>query len=308
MRDFLTVTGATTTGKTGLSVAVAEALDCEIISMDSRQVYRGMDIATDKIRPPLLGRIPHHGLDLRSPDERYSAGMYARDARRWIGEIRERGRVPLMVGGTGFFLKALIDPIFEEPVFDADRRERLRAYLELQPTRRLHDWVRQLDPERADLAIQGGPHRLQRTLEVALLSGRSLTWWYQNADRETPALHAVIVILELPREELDRRIDARVDRMLRSGLLDEVRTLMEAGYGLGDPGMTGTGYRELRAHLRGEMSLDDALDTMRSQTRKYARRQITWFRHQIPDDAVRLDASRPKDELVASVIRAWHDA
>jgi tRNA dimethylallyltransferase len=305
MRDFLTVTGATTTGKTSVSVAVAEALGGEIISMDSRQVYRGMDIATDKIRPPLLGTVPHHGLDLREPNERYSAGMYARDARGWIDGIRERGRVPLLVGGTGFFLKALIDPIFAEPAFDPDHRDRLRAYLEAQPTERLQGWVRRLDPERAELAIEGGPHRLQRTLEVAILSGRPLTWWHKHAEVEAPARSSVIVVLELPREELDRRINARVDRMLERGLLDEVRTLMEAGFGPGDPGMTGTGYRELRAHLLGEMELEEALESMRSQTRKYARRQITWFRHQLPDDVRRLDADRPKDELVAAVIQAW---
>jgi tRNA dimethylallyltransferase len=305
VRDFLAVTGATTTGKTSLSVAVAKELDGEIVSMDSRQVYRGMDLATDKIRPPLLGAVPHHGLDLREPNERYSAGMYARDARRWIDEIRGRGRVPLLVGGTGFFLKALIDPIFAEPTFDPDRRDRLRSYLESQPIERLHGWVRQLDPDRAELAIQGGPHRLQRTLEVAVLSGRPLTWWHANADVEAPALSATIVILELPREELDRRINARVDRMMDAGLLDEVRALMKADYGPGDPGMTGTGYRELRAHLLGELPLDMALEAMRSQTRKYARRQITWFRHQTPKDAVRLDARRPTDELVAAVVQEW---
>jgi len=307
VKDFLAVTGATTTGKTSLSVAVAEVLGGEIISMDSRQVYRGMDIATDKIRPPLLGTVPHHGLDLREPNQHYSAGMYGRDARNWIDEIRERGQVPMLVGGTGFFLKALIDPIFTEPSFDPDQKARLRAYLETQPIDRLRGWVRQLDPERAELAIQGGPHRLQRTLEVALLSGRTLTWWHQNASVDAPALTAVIVILELHREELDRRINERVDRMLEAGLLDEVRGLMAAGYGPGDPGMTGTGYRELRAHLLGEMPLDDALEAMRSQTRKYARRQITWFRHQTPKDALRLDASRPRDELVAAVVRAWRE-
>jgi len=304
VRDFLAVTGATTTGKTALSVGLAEALDGEIVSVDSRQVYRGMDIATDKIREPLKSRVPHHGLDLRDPDERYSAGQYARDARRWIAEIRDRGRVPLLVGGTGFFLKVLLESIFAEPEFDEARRQRLRDFLEGRDAAELADWVRALDPERAQLAVEGGPQRLHRTLEVALLSGRPLSWWHEQED-EAPPLRALVVVLELPREELDRRIDARVTRMMERGLLDEVQRLVDEGYGPNAPGMTGTGYRELREHLLGRMELDEALDRMRAQTRHYARRQITWFRHQLPDDALRLDASRPTGELIEEVTGAW---
>ena len=127
--EFLAITGATTTGKTALSLAVAEALDGEVISMDSRQIYRGMDIGTDKVAGGIRARIPHHGVDIRDPNESYSAGAFARDAARWMNGIRARGRVPVLAGGTGFFLKALMEPLFEEPQLDPGRVARLRRFL-----------------------------------------------------------------------------------------------------------------------------------------------------------------------------------
>src|SRR5690606_1653260 len=143
------------------------------------------------------------------PDRTYGAGRFARDARRWIREIRARGHLPLLVGGTGFFLRALTDPIFREPPLDPGRLARLRAWLREQPRERLESWVGVLDPERASVAAQGGPQRLGRTLEIALLTGRTLSWWHREALPEGEALSGRIVLLELPRDELDRRIDAR---------------------------------------------------------------------------------------------------
>jgi tRNA dimethylallyltransferase len=146
---------------------------------------------------------------------------------------------------------------------------------------------------------------LGRTIEVALLTGRTLSWWHERGEPDQEPLSGVIVVLEMDREELDRRIDARVTRMVDAGLVDEVNGLLERGYGPDDPGMSGTGYREICASLRGEMSLDDALERMRSQTRKYARRQLTWFRHQLPEDTVRVDASLPLTVQTEEVAAAW---
>lgn len=302
---FLALVGPTTSGKTELSEALARHLDVEIVSVDSRQVYRGMDIGTDKVSADARGRIPHHGLDLVDPDERYSAGQFARDARRWIEEIEGRGRVPLLVGGTGFFLKALVDPIFQEPALDQDRLERLRRWLGDQPRERLEAWVRLLDPPRADLAIEGGPQRMGRSLEVPLLTGRPLSWWHAAAPREAEPVPGVVVLLGVPREELDARIAARVDRMLERGLVREVRGLLAAGYGADAPGMSATGYREIVDHLFGEVSLEEAAEAIRISTRRYARRQITWFRHQLPEDAVRIDATAPLEERVRRTLEIW---
>ncbi len=303
--DFLAITGPTTSGKTTLSMKVAQSLDIEIVCMDSRQVYRGMDIGTDKARRTLRERVPHHGLDLRDPDETYSAGQFGRDARSWIGEIRARGRVALLVGGTGLFLRALTDPIFREPELKRDRLEALRKYLATLPRAELERWVGALDPKRAPVAAEGGPHRLGRALEVALLTGRPLSWWHEYGVPDEDPLQGVIVILELPREELDRRIDARVTRMADEGLAEEVRRLLGEGYGPDDPGMTGTGYREVASYLAGETTLGEALDRMRSSTRKYARRQLTWFRHQASEDVIRIDALQPVSDQAAQVVDAW---
>ncbi len=303
--DFLAITGPTTSGKTALSMEVARVLDAEIVCMDSRQVYRGMDVGTDKASQAQRARVPHHGLDTRNPNETYSSGQFGRDARRWISEIRARGRVPLVVGGTGFFLKALTDPMFREPDMEPARLEALRRHLMLQPRDQLERWVEALDPGRVAIAAQGGPHRLGRTLEVALLTGRPLSWWHAQGPQDQEPLTGVIVILEVPRAELDRRIDARVTRMAEEGLVAEVERLLQQRYGPDDAGMTGTGYREVAVYLSGETTLDEALDRMRSATRKYARRQLTWFRHQVSDEAVRVDALQPLSDQATRVIEAW---
>jgi len=307
VKDFLAITGPTTSGKTKLSIAVAEALGGEIICMDSRQIYRGMDIGTDKVSPEHRERVPHQGLDLRNPDERYSAAQFGRDARSAIEEILGRGHVPMLVGGTGLFLRSLTHPIFKQPEIDETRLNTLRGFLAQRTTAELKRWVEVLDSGRSDLARDGGPQRLGRTIEVALLTGRPLSWWHQQGTPDHEALDGLIVVLDKDREELDRRIDARVNRMAAEGLVDEVKGLLEKGYGPEDPGMTGTGYREVAAHLSGEMTLDEALDRMRAQTRQYARRQLTWFRHQLPEGALHIDTSQPLAVQVAEVIVGWRE-
>lgn len=305
-RDALVITGPTASGKTALSIEVARRIGAEIISMDSRQVYRGMDIGTAKVTPEERGEIPHFGLDLVDPDERYSAGRFARDAHRWIREIRGRGHVPLLVGGTGFFLRALTDPLFQEPDLPVERRERLKKYLDSQSDETLMRWLEILDPESAaTLRAQGGRQRIARALEVALLTGRTLPWWQRHAPPQMTPIHPLVFVLDLPREQLYQRINARVHDMIDAGLVDEVRGLLERGYDLGDPGMNATGYVEMIPYLRGEYSLDDAIDAIQRATRRYARRQLTWFRHQLPPDAVWLDATRPRHELADTIAEMW---
>lgn len=305
---FAAITGATASGKTALSMEIARRVPSEIISMDSRQVYRGMDIGTDKVGPDSRAAVPHHGLDLIDPGERYSAGRFARDARRWIEEIRGRGRLPLLVGGTGFFLRAVLEPMFDEPELDRDRQTALRQWLAARPREELEALVRALDPARAAMAIVGGPQRMGRAIEIALLTGRPLSHWHREALPGGEGLCGVVIVLDLPREATVARIDARVTAMIEEGLVDEVRSLVEAGYGDDTPGMTGTGYREMTGHLRGEKSLEETVEEIRISTRRYARRQVTWFRHQLPDDAVRIDARRPLEEQVAVALDAMKAA
>ncbi len=302
---LLAITGPTASGKTALSLSLAERLPGEIISADSRQVYRGMDIGTAKATREERARVPHHGLDVVDPDERYSAGRFAREARGWVRDIRARGHVPLVVGGTGFFLKALIEPLFAEPELDEDRLARVRAYLRRQPRERLEAWARRLDPERAELAAEGGPQRLARTLEVALLTGRPLSEWHRAAGPESDALPALVVVMELTREEMDLRIDQRVSRLIARGWVNEVEGLLAAGYGPDAPGMSAVGYREIVAHVEGRTALAEAADEICRNTRRYARRQLTWFRNQLPPGAVRVDALAPGEEQIETVVEAW---
>lgn len=307
-QKFLALVGSTASGKTALSLALARHLDVEIISMDSRQVYRGMDVGTGKATPREQALVPHHGLDIRNPDERYSAGQFSRDSRRWIQEIEERGRIPLLVGGTGFFLRALTHPMFSEPPLDQERLERLRTQLNSLTLDELQEWVRILDPLREDTRLEGGRHRLTRTVELALMTGHPLSWWHVEGAPSENAVPGVIVVLEHPREVLYDRINSRVRRMVEEGgLVEEVRTLLKAGYSPDDPGMTGAGYRETMAHLQGLLSLEGAVEEIQNSHRRYARRQSTWYRHQLPSGAHFLDATQPEEVMVETVLALWSE-
>jgi tRNA dimethylallyltransferase len=269
----LAIVGPTASGKTDLSIEVALRLDGEIISMDSRQVYRGMDVGTAKASVAQRSAVPHHGLDLVDPSERFSAGRFARMARDAIASIRARGRTPILVGGTGFFLRALTDPIFREPALDPERRRALQAYLESLDPAVLGRWLVALDPSTAArLAAGGGRQRVLRALEMPLLTGRPLSWWQRNAPPEAPPLSVRAYVMELPRETLYAAIDARVQRMAREGLVEEVRGLRERGFGEGDPGMNATGYAEILPVLEGRLSLEEGLERIARNTRAYARR------------------------------------
>ena len=302
---FIALTGPTTSGKTQLSCALARILEVEIISMDSRQVYKGMDIGTDKVPDDVREQVPHHALDLVHPDERYSAGQFARDARDWIKEIIKRDRVPVLAGGTGFFLKAITEPVFSEPPLDSARLKKIRRYLSTLDYRVLAKWVEKLDPERASLAIDGGPQRMSRTIEVALLTGKPLSSWHRESPSDVAALTGLIIQLELPREEIDRRINDRVTYMVERGLVSEVRSLLEAGYTFDDPGMTATGYREIAHYLKGGQTLEEAMEEIRRNTRRYARRQLTWFRNQLPPSVCMIDATASVDVQATAVLDAW---
>jgi tRNA dimethylallyltransferase len=296
--------GPTASGKTALSVEVARRLHAEIVSMDSRQVYRGMDVGTAKVTAEEQAGIPHHGIDLVSPGERFSAGEFGRLARRWIEEIAARGRVPLLAGGSGFFLRSLTHPIFREPEMDPARRGRLRIVLDGMPDGELHAWLRALDPPTAErLAGWGGRQRLLRALELPLLTGRPLSWWHEHSPPEAPPLHPLVFVLDVPRALLDERIDRRVDGMVDAGLLDEVRGLLDAGFDEKAPGMRAHGYQEVIPFLKGAITLEQALDDVKQHTRAYARRQVTWFRNQLPPGAVWLDGTRPRDDLAVEIVR-----
>ncbi|HSJ05865.1 MAG TPA: tRNA (adenosine(37)-N6)-dimethylallyltransferase MiaA, partial [Longimicrobiales bacterium] len=234
----LAILGATATGKTAVAVDVALRLDGEVISLDSRQVYRGMDIGTAKPTAAEMQGVPHHGFDLVDPNERFSAGRFADLARSLIADIGGRGRVPILAGGTGFYLRALTEPMFEEPAADESRREAWKRYLSGLALPELARWAGRLDPGAAGRLRDR--QRLARAVEVAMLTGRPLSWWRDHAPSRTPPIDPVVTVLDLPRGILVRRIEDRVDAMIRRGLADEVRSLLQRGYGPDDPGLRTT--------------------------------------------------------------------
>jgi tRNA dimethylallyltransferase len=305
--DCLVITGPTATGKTGVAIDVARRLGGEIISLDSRQVYQGMNIGTAKPTPAQQAAVPHHGLDVLPPSERYNAGRFAEDARVWIGRIQGRGHLPILVGGTGFFLRALTHPMFAEPPLDPARKESLKRVLNRKGRAELLGWLRHLDPEgAARLTADAGRQRIARMIEVALLTGRTLHWWQQHSGTAEP-IHALTVVLTLDRTMLYDRINRRVVEMLEAGLVDEVAGLLASGFDEHAPGMKTTGYVELIPYVRGEATLEAATDAIQRATRSYARRQITWFRHQLAQPVVELDAALPHNELVDRIVREWRE-
>lgn len=293
--------GPTGVGKTAVALALAAHWQVEVISADSRQVYRGLDIATAKPSPRELQRLTHHMINCVSPGERFSAGRFALEAAEVIADIRARGRLPLVVGGTGLYVKALVEGLFHEPPLDRPRRERLALFTATLDHPTLVRWASRLD--RA-YALAGGRQRATRAIEIALLTGRSLSWWQRSAEAQG-VVRPWTVRLTVPRPVLHQRIRVRAEEMVRRGLLQEVAAALADGAPPAGPGMDGIGVREAVAVLLGTLPRDQLVESIVIATRQYAKRQETWFRHQVRGDMLTLDATRPPEELAAAIIAAW---
>ena len=292
--------GPTGIGKTAVASALAQLAPIEIISADSRQIYRGLDIGTAKPTPAERAAAPYHGLDLLDPRERYSAGRFAREVPGWVADIAGRKRLPVVVGGTGFYLRALFDGLFAEPELDPERRERLRPVIGALPAREQSRWA-----ERLDAGFKGGgTQRAQRAIEVALLSGVALS--DRHADTApSPAVSPWYALMTLPREPLVERIAGRVRAMLAEGLVDEVRRVLASGVPADAPGLSGVGYAEVVEHLQGQRPAAELEAAIIVATRRYAKRQATWFRHQLKGPVLVLDASRPPDALAQAMLTGY---
>ena len=298
--------GPTAVGKTAVAVALAALTPSTVVSADARQVYRGLDIGTAKPERGILSRVPHTGLDVVDPGERYSAGRFAREAARWLEESRAAGRLPVVVGGTGFYVRALADGLFAEPPLDPWRRERLRGWTERLPATDLARWAGRLDAR----FQAGGRQRAARAIEVALLTGQALSWWQREA-RETGVMRPWYIHLTLPREVLRARIAGRVDAMLAAGLVDEVRGVLARGVAPDAAGLDGVGYREVVALFAAGSRVTEAelRESIVRATRSYAKRQETWFRNQLRDGAVwTLDATEAPSVLAAVILKRWQSA
>jgi tRNA dimethylallyltransferase len=293
------VVGATATGKSALGMALAELLPGggEIVNADALQVYRGFDVGTAKPDAAVRRRVPHHLVDVLDPWERYSAGEFARLARRAIADIAGRGRLPIVVGGSGLYLRALLAGISPIPAADPRLRERLRRRVAAEGLEALAAELARLDPETASRLAPGDRQRVLRALEVALASGRPLSAWIAEQPFGTQSIAAIRVGLTMPRSILYDRIAGRVARMVESGWLEEIRGLLGQGLGPELPAFQAIGYRQMAHHLRGEWPLARAMEETVRATRRFAKRQETWFRKE-PDvtwfSAEDLDARIPQ--------------
>jgi tRNA dimethylallyltransferase len=296
--------GPTGVGKTAVASALAALLPVEIVSADSRQVYRGLEIGTAAPAPAERAAAPYHGVGFVDPRERYSAGRFARDAGGWLAGILARGRTPLVVGGTGFYLRALFHGLFEEPDLGAERRARLGVWLRALPADEADRWARRLDAGFRG----GGRQRAQRAVEVALLAGRPLSALQADRPPAPRAAAAWYAVLALERGALEGRIARRTRAMLEAGWVEEVRRVLAAGVPPDAPGLSAVGYREIVAHLEGRLAAAALEGAIVQATRRYARRQETWFRHQLEGPALRLAADAPPDVLARRVLDGYRAA
>jgi tRNA dimethylallyltransferase len=268
--------GPTAAGKTELAIALAAALGGEIISADSRQIYRGMDIGTAKATPAQRALVPHHLLDVVNPDQVLTLAEYQRMATDAITEVQSRGTVPFLAGGTGQYVRAVTEgwQIPEVPP-DPTLREALESEAREAGAEALHARLAGLDPLAAARIDYRNVRRVIRALEVCLVTGRPIS---ELQSREPPPWRTCWLGLTRPRPELYARIDARVNRMIAGGLVEEVRGLAETGYGWELPAMTGLGYRQIGQHLRGEIDLETAIALIKKGTRRFVQQQYNWFR------------------------------
>ncbi len=274
----IAVLGATATGKSALALAIAERYDGEVINCDSTAVYRGFDIGTDKLPEAERRGIPHHLIDIVDPTEDYTAARYARDASALVREIHARGRVPLVVGGTGFYYRALTRGLFPGPGRDDRLRHRLEAVAARRGVAFLHRMLGRVDPDSAIRIQPRDLKRLVRALEVYFLTGQPLTQHFAATKSPLPDVDVVAVALRLPADQISARVTGRVDDQFARGLLDEVRALLARGIPATARPFGGLVYRQALEHLRGERGQAATRALIAQENRRYARRQLIWFR------------------------------
>jgi tRNA dimethylallyltransferase len=286
------ISGATGTGKTAVGAALSEIIGGEIISADSRQVYRYLDIGANKSGtwdPESETRqyrgIPQHITDLINPSENFSAGTFVEHAIRHGAAILSRGKIPVIVGGTGLYIKALVDGLAALPIADPELRKQLSAEAIVHGPEYLYEQLRTIDPLSAE-KNRLNPQRLMRALEVYRLTGIPLSRLHETTKKPT-SYRFLKYCLDWPREELNALLDKRTEAMFDAGLIEETRNVINRGYTYNDPGLEGIGYRHAIQHINGKLSLAEAIKLTQNDTRHYAKRQVTWFRndpriHRIP--------------------------
>lgn len=303
-RPMIVLTGPTAVGKTETSLQLAKAVGGEIISADSMQVYRYMNIGTAKIRPEQMQGIPHYLVDEWNPDEEFNVMIFQKKVKEYIEDIYSRGKIPILVGGTGFYIQAVLyDIAFTENQGEDRYRRDLQQLAEEQGELFLHEKLRQVDPESAEAIHPNNIKRVIRALEYFHFTGEKFSAHNAVERARKSPYQFLYVVLNMDRERLYQRIDRRVDQMLEEGLVAEVQALLERGYDRSLVSMQGLGYKEIAAALEGECTLEEAIYRIKRDTRHFAKRQLTWFRRE--REVVMLDKEKyaSVEELVKEIVK-----
>ena len=280
-QPLIVLTGPTAVGKTSLSISLAKAVNGEIISADSMQVYKKMDIGSAKIRSEEMQGIPHYLVDVLEPEEEFHIVKFQQMAKKAMEDIYSRGKIPILVGGTGFYIQAVTKDIdFTEAQQENDYRKELEALAEEKGGEHLHEMLRKVDPVSADAIHAHNVKRVIRALEFYNQNGSPISAHNEEQKQHESPYNLAYFVLNMPRELLYERIDLRVDQMMKEGLLEEVSRLKDEGCHRGLVSMQGLGYKEILAYLDGEYPLEEAVRVLKRDTRHFAKRQLTWFRRE----------------------------
>ena len=301
-KPLIVIGGPTACGKTGFSIKLAKKIGGEIISADSMQVYRYMDIGTAKVTPEEADGVPHYLIDEFDPDEEYNVMLFQQKAKAYMEEIWAKGKTPILVGGTGFYINALLyDNDFTETENDTSYREECYRLAQEQGPEVLFERLKEVDPEYAEIMHANNVKRVTRALEYHYLTGQKFSEHNaEQKEKETP-YDAAVIILNMDREKLYERIELRIDLMMQEGLLEEVKSLLDKGYTPDLVSMQGIGYKEFIPYFNGECTLEEAVIQLKTNTRRFAKRQLTWFRRQIEGLWVDMDQS-DGDKVMENVL------
>lgn len=297
-KPLIVIGGPTACGKTGFSIKLAKEIGGEIISADSMQVYRYMDIGTAKVTPEEADGVPHYLIDEFDPDEEYNVMLFQQKAKAYMEQIWAKGKVPILVGGTGFYINALLyDNDFTETDNDTSYREECYRLAQEQGSEVLYERLKEIDPEYAAIMHANNVKRVTRALEYHYLTGQKFSEHNaEQKEKETP-YDAAVIILSMDREKLYERIELRIDIMMEQGLLEEVKGLLDKGYTPDLVSMQGIGYKEFIPYFNGECTLEEAVTQLKTNTRRFAKRQLTWFRRQIEGLWVDMSSSTGEEAM-----------
>ena len=302
----IAIIGPTAVGKTEFSLELAERLNAEIISVDSRQVYRYLDVGTDKVSPEIRKKILHHLIDVADPDQIYSAADFASQSSDAIDRIRKRGRIPLLIGGTAFYYKALCGTLSEDLPKDPAVREELGEEIETRGLSELHNDLMALDPTAGEKIHCNDAVRIIRALEIYRITGKTPSWWYENQVKIDSATDIFYIGLIRERANLYKKIAERVRNQFSNGYPEEVEWLLAQGYSPKLPAMQGFGYKELVAYVQGKCSYEEAIEGDIRATKAFSRKQMTWFKHFEPAiwyDFDKYEMSKALEDVLPRCIR-----